>query len=317
MIAEGEGFFANWADVPAIAVSAEGTVYAHWLARTADETYAYSIFLARSSDGTVWSPMGTLNDDDTDTEHGFVSYVPEEPGLRAFWLDGREMATGGPMALRTALIGDEIGDSRVLDNRVCECCGTDAVLTASGPVVVTRDRSEEEIRDIVLVRRAAEGWSESERIAADDWRIRGCPVNGPAAAVSGAALAVVWYTAGGTGPRVQIAFSDDGGGSFGPPLVVDGGRPLGRVDIVEDDSGGFFVSWLEGADNLAEIRLRRFIAPETAGRPIPVARTSPSRASGFPRLARLGSEIHLAWVDAGKEGRSRVRLLAIPLDDIE
>lgn len=316
-VASGTNFFGNWADTPAVAASATGELFAHWLAKTDEDTYAYSIFMARSEDGgESWNPLGTLNNDDTPTEHGFVSYTAEGEGVRAFWLDGRKMVDGGDMTFRTAWVGQDVGPDEVLDERVCECCSTAAASTDDGPLAVVRDRSADEIRDIGIVRRTADGWAATELVSADEWTIAGCPVNGPGIAAAGKGVSVVWYTAGGGGPKVQIAFSVDAGQSFGPPQVVDGGRPLGRVDIVLDDLGGTVVSWLEGADDMAEIRLRRFTADGEAGEPIVVARTSPSRASGFPRLAQINGDFYLAWVDFAGEESSRIRILEIPHSDL-
>lgn len=317
-VASGTDFFANWADTPSVAASEVGILYSHWLAKTDVETYAYSIFMARSEDGGAsWHPLGPLHDDDTPTEHGFVSYVPEGEGVRAFWLDGRRMIDGGDMSLRTAWMGELIGPSEVLDERVCECCSTSAATTDQGLVVVFRDRSEEEIRDIGIVRRMDDSWSPTTLVAADNWKIEGCPVNGPEVAALGNRVAVAWYSAGGSGPQVQIALSQDGGASFGPPRVVDGGRPLGRVDLVWDDRNGIIVSWLEGAENQAEIHLRRFTEVGEGAEPVVVARTSPSRSSGFPRLARMGEDLVLAWVDVGSGEASRIRLVQIPVTSVE
>jgi len=308
-VASGSDFFANWADTPALAAAADGTLFSHWLAKTDAETYAYSIFMARSDDGgESWQTLGPLNDDDTPTEHGFVSYIAEGEGVRAFWLDGRQMAEGGDMAFRTAWVGQDVEPAEILDDRVCECCSTSAAATDQGPIAVFRSRSADEIRDIGIVRRVADGWTATAPVAVDDWRIEGCPVNGPVVAAAGNNVAVVWYTAGGSGPRVQIAFSTDAGESFGSPHVVDSGRPMGRVDLVWDATERAIVSWLEGADEKAEIRLRRFSADGVGGEPIVVARTSPSRASGFPRLERVGDDLYLAWVDFEGEESSRVRI---------
>ena len=312
-VASGTDFFANWADTPAVAVADDGTLFAHWLAKTDEDTYAYSIFLARSADGgESWIPLGPLNDDETPTEHGFVSYVPEGEGVRAFWLDGRQMGDGGDMALRTAWIGEEVGPSEVLDERVCECCSTAATRTPEGAVAVFRDRSAEEIRDIGVVRQVAGSWTTTATVANDDWRIEGCPVNGPEVAALEKRVAVAWFTAGGSGPKVQVAFSEDGGESFSPPQVVDNGRPLGRVDLVWDAAGGAVISWLEGGDDQAEIRLRRFSAAGVGGESMVVARSSPSRASGFSRLTRVGDDFYLVWVDIEGEESSRIRILEIP-----
>ena len=261
--------------------------------------------------------MGPLNDDATPTEHGFVSYVPEADGVRAFWLDGRQMADGGDMTLRTAWVGRQVGPGEVLDDRVCECCSTAAASTDQGPVVVFRDRGPEEIRDIGIVRRAGDGWTATTIVANDDWRIEGCPVNGPEVAAEGDHVAVAWYTAGGSGPKVQIAFSSDAGESFGPPRVVDSGRPLGRVDLVWDGIGNAIVSWLEGGGEQAEIRLRRVTPGMDLGEASVVASTSPSRASGFPRLERIADDLYLAWVDHADEESSRVRILEIPTASLD
>jgi hypothetical protein len=313
-IAEGGDFFANWADLPAIAVSEDGTLYAHWLAKTDAETYAYSIFLASSIDGgKTWSPLGRLNDDDTPTEHGFVTYTPEGEGVRAFWLDGREMVEEKPMTLRTAWVGETVGASEVLEKRVCECCSTDAALSGRGPVLVFRDRSNEEIRDIGVIRREGDGWTATNRVHADDWMIPGCPVNGPAIAAADDTLAVAWYTASGDQPKVQLAFSADAGESFETARVVDEGRALGRVDVVLDESGAAVVSWLEGVGAEAEIRLRRVWPDGRIEESVPVARTTAARAGGFPRLVRIADHLYLAWVETDGEEASRIRMREVPV----
>lgn len=313
-IAEGSDFFANWADLPSVAVAGDGTLYAHWLAKTGEETYAYSIYLARSDDGgQTWSHLGRLNDDDTSTEHGFVSYVPDGAGLRAFWLDGREMAEGGPMTLRTVRIGESVGVSEVLEKRVCECCSTDAALSGRGPVVVFRDRSGEEVRDIGIIRRQGGAWSTTARVHADGWKIPGCPVNGPAIAAAGDSVAVAWYSADGDEPKVRLAFSTDAGESFRVPRVVDEGRPLGRVDVVLDDAGAAIVSWLEAVNTEAEIRIRRVWPEGRSEDSVVVAHTTAARAGGFPRLARTNDHLYLAWVEIDGDEASRIRLRALPM----
>lgn len=314
-ITRGDDFFANWADVPAIAVAEGGILYAHWLAKTGTETYAYSIFLARSADdGETWEPLGKLPDDDTPTEHGFVAWVPEGPDLRAFWLDGRAMTDEGPMALRTARVSELSRPSEVLDARVCECCPVAAVATPTGPVVVYRDRSEEEIRDLAMIRREGEGWSAPRLLHEDGWVMPGCPVNGPAIVAEGERLAAAWFTAAGERQRVQAVFSEDSGETFSPPTLVAEGGVLGRVGLALDGDGGAVVSWLETQGDGAALRLRRILPGGATGEPVSVARTASSRASGVPRVVRLGDRLLLAWVEADADGGSRLRAAVLPLD---
>src|SRR5262249_19852136 len=82
----------------------------------------------------------------------------------------------------------------LLDSRVCECCQTAAAPTPDGIVVVYRDRSEKEVRDISILRSKNGKWSEPEPLSKDGWEINGCPVNGPAISSSGKNVAVAWYT---------------------------------------------------------------------------------------------------------------------------
>jgi len=315
-VASGPGFFANWADFPGVGQAPDGSLTAHWLAKTGDDTYAYGIYLARSADGgATWSKTGMLHDDKVPAEHGFVSWLPEPAGLRAFWLDGRETPKKGPMTLRTALLDKGApASSELMDDRVCDCCQTDAALAAAGPVVAFRDRTAEEIRDIYVVRRTAAGWSKPVRVGADDWKIPGCPVNGPAIAAAGKQVAVAWFTGAPPGPRVQLAVSSDGGATFARPVLIDTGKPLGRVDLVLDGSDAI-VSWMSLVGDNAVIRLRRVSAKGKLGNPVAIAATNSARGSGFPRLAVQGGRLHVAWVEEGDQGR-RVRMGSLPLKTV-
>src|SRR5688500_16481070 len=115
------------------------------------------------------------------------------------WLDGRAMAGhaghgagGGPMTRRSAMMSAQgvTGAETVVDHRVCDCCQTAAATTERSVLVAYRDRSEKEIRDIYVSRFENGKWSAGVPVHADNWEINGCPVNGPAIAASGQAVAV-------------------------------------------------------------------------------------------------------------------------------
>ena len=323
-VAQGTRFFANWADTPGAVEGADRTLYAHWLEKSGAETYDYGIRLARSRDGgATWKPLGKLNRDGAKGEHGFVSWLREGANVRAFWVDGREStmsASGehvGAMTLRSAVVSGPEGPIEAdirLDGRICDCCQTGAALGADGPLVVYRDRSEKEIRDISVIRFTAPAWSEPLRLAADGWEIPGCPVNGPAIAAAGKVVAIAWFTGAAPATRVQAAFSSDGGASFGKPLVLDDGSPLGRVDLVLDADGSGVVGWYAFAEEGAALRLRRMRPDGRLGSTATLATTTPARSSGFPRLLRLGDRLLITWVDDGSP--QRLRAASLPLKSI-
>lgn len=320
-VARGANFFVNWADFPSLVALLDGTLAAHWLVRNGPRSYDYDVHIALSSDGgRSWSPAVVPHRDGTHSEHGFVSLFHAPEGeLGAVWLDGRETVTaeaegheghgsGGSMRLQytTVRADGALGPEVLLDDRTCECCQTAAAVTAQGPVVVYRDRSPEEIRDIYVVRRTGGSWSQPKPVHRDGWEINGCPVNGPAIAAAGDRVAVAWFTAAQEWPRVQVAFSEDAGASFGSPLRVDDGDPVGRASVVWLDDGSVLVSWLERSGEDAAVRVRRVQRGGESGPPVTVAASSAARASGFPRMLRVGDEVIFAWTDPGPTGGVRI-----------
>jgi hypothetical protein len=322
LIAEGTDWFVNWADFPSIVALPDGMLAAHWLVKSAAATYAYDVRIAFSGDGGAhWSAPIVPHRDGTPTEHGFVSLFPTRDGrLGAAWLDGRETLpaagsgeeTGGAMTLRYAIVGPggELGEEALLDARLCDCCQTAAAVTSEGPLVVFRDRSSAEVRDIARVRLREGAWTDSQAIAEDHWEISGCPVNGPSVAADGRRAAVAWFTAANDAPRVRVAFSADAGASFGLPVTVDDGRPLGRVDTVLLEDGSAIVSWVESSPDGSSLRLRRIRPDGGRGEAVVVVPAGQPLANGFPQMVRAGSELVLAWT-AG-----RVRTAIVPVPDL-
>ena len=313
-VSEGENWFINWADFPSVIALSDGSLAAHWLVKSGSSTYAYDVNVARSSDaGETWSTPIVPHTDKTKTEHGFVSLLPLPDGrVGAVWLDGRNMKDmkhddeGSPapqsMTLRYAAIeaSGKLSDEAQLDERVCECCQTAATMSSDGVIVVYRDRSAEEMRDIYTTRQVNNSWSQPRAVVADNWKINGCPVNGPSIAADKSRIAVAWYTQAGEQSRVKIAFSENNGDTFGPPIVVDDGEAVGRVDVLLLPDGSALVCWLSGTVESGAIKVRRITTTGAPGPVSVVAQTDISRSSGFPRMARLGDQVHLAWTEFGK-----------------
>jgi hypothetical protein len=306
-IVERDDLFVNWADFPSVVEDRKGTLFAHWLQKSAPNVYSYDVWMATSTDGGLtWGRPFVLNRDGKKTEHGFVTLAPlPDSGVAATWLDGRNMTEGGheheggDMTIRYATVDarGSIQSDVELDERACECCNTGMTVTSSGPVIVYRDRSPEEIRDISFVRRTASGWTEPRSLHADGWKINGCPVNGPQVDSIGSRVAVSWFTAAQERQRAYVAFSDDAGARFGPPIVIDDGKPAGRVDVVMLDESSALVCWLEQTQAGAEIRARIVKPAGTVEPAMKIADSSAARAAGFPRIARSGRDVWFAWTD--------------------
>ena len=319
-VASGTNWFVNWADVPSVVRLTSGELAAHWLQKSGPGTYAYDVRLAYSKDdGKTWSSSFTPHSDRTRTEHGFVTlFQMPGSGLGLTWLDGRSMnaggshethgSAGGAMSVRFATFGrDWKQTSEVpIDLRVCECCPTSAAVTAEGPIVAYRNRTEDEVRDIFVSRLGRGEWSVPVAVHPDAWKIAACPVNGPMLAARGRDVAIAWFTAQGDKPSAFVAFSKDAGRTFGSPIRLDEAGSLGRVDVELMSDGSALASWIEFADERAQFRVRRVGPSGTKSPSMTVSDLVGTRASGYPRMATHGDEVIFAWTESDN-GRTQVR----------
>lgn len=317
-IASGNSWFVNWADYPMMTRNQSGFI-AHFLDRSADGKFTYDVkFTTCKSTDTTWSHPKILHDDGKQAEHGFVSLVPYEDKFFVTWLDGRNTVMEGmenmdhghhgEMSLRAAILdsqGNKLSEWE-LDKRTCDCCQTSAAITSAGPVVVYRDRSDEEIRDMAIVRLVNGEWTEPESINNDNWKIAGCPVNGPRVSAIGNTLTTAWFTIASDTAQVNVIFSNNGGETFGKAIRVDEGSPIGRVDIELLDEQTAVVSWMEGT----EIKATKVRSDGTKEQAVTIATSSESRSSGFPQMTKSGNKLIFAWTDS-KEKSIKLASLAL------
>ena len=302
VISGGRNWFVNWADFPALSVDSSGMV-AHWLQMSATGTYDYDI-RARfySQDKATWTEARTIHTDGISAEHGFVSMLPLNNGTTLIsWLDGREIVHSEPpgaMTLRAGIFdksGANVSEWE-LDHRVCDCCQTSSAMTQKGPIIVYRDRSQQEVRDIYATRLVDGAWTLPEAIYNDNWQIAGCPVNGPSVAAMNKRVAVAWFSAKDDVPKIQLVLSTDSGLSFSEPIVVQSPNTNGRVDTTILDSGNIIVSWMDTTGE-AKIMLSRYdLNGEFLGT-TEVAGSSASRRSGFPIIEAVGNSVYVTWTD--------------------
>lgn len=314
-IAKGNDWFVNWADFPSLLVLESGYV-AHYLSYITEDKYSYGVNLVSSMHGDEWSEPQLAHDDGTPTEHGFVSLLPlSDSTYMAIWLDGRqyvdseEKEATKEMTLRSAIFdleGNKL-DEDLIDSRTCDCCQTDAVVTKDGPMVVYRDRSFMEVRDIYISRFDNGEWLEPWMVYADGWEIPGCPVNGPAIDANDDLVSVAWFSAANGVSSVLVSNSTNKGEEFMEPVRVDLGSPLGRVDLRQFDDFAV-VTWMEEAGDKALIYCRKVFNDGRIEDPIIIDESSASRSSGFPRMIRKGNDLVFAWTVAGDPSTIKTKI---------
>ncbi len=322
-IIKGNNWFINWADFPTMSAYGQHSLAAHILVAQETGKYAYDIHLITSGDkGKSWSKNSIIPHlDSTPTEHGFLSLLPYKDQLLAMWLDGRNYflkAAGDSvptqkMSLRSVFLGpnQQLTAPMLIDSNVCSCCQTDAAIVSTGPILVYRDRSDQEIRDIAQTRLINGEWTRPQAVFEDGWEIGGCPVNGPAIDAKDSLVIVAWYTEAHQQAAVKVAFSDNAGASFQKAIPINAFEPIGRVDVVLLADGSAMISWLEQSSKDASLKLTRVFQDGRIDAPISVLKTKSARSSGFPKMIEQQGLLYFAWTQLGENPQVRTSYMKI------
>jgi hypothetical protein len=322
-VASGDDWFLSYADMPSVLRLSNGTLVAQWLKTTEAGIEAYDLLMAHSTDeGKTWTAPVTPHQDGTTTMHGFASMV-EMPsgGVGVVWLDGRNSyfdfddPETGTMMLRFAEFDTnwtQLSD-QLIDQRVCECCPTTAVMTADGLITAYRDLIDEtQVRDIAVSRLENGAWTEAAPLHQDNWEVAFCPVNGPMLSARGRDVAAAWFTAVGDEGHAYAAFSEDAGRTWTTPVRLDDASALGRVGIVLLDDGTAVATWIEFTGGGSQFRTRLVDRTGAKSAPITISGIGGARPNGYPRIAQQGDELIFAWTETeeGGEGEPRMTVRA-------
>jgi hypothetical protein len=292
---------------PTVAAFNDGTLVVSWLQKNVNISYAYDINIGLSSDsGQTWGSPIEPHNDQSMRPHGFLTLLPTaRDEILAVWLDAREYNSqnfgGGSddaVQLRSTTIGKDgtLSKDTLLDLRACSCCQTSATIAGDGTVLIAyRDRTVDEIRDISIVRRHKDAWSDPVNVHADGCKISGCPVNGPAIDAQATDVVVAWFTGADYIPKVKVAFSENSGVSFGPVFQIDSGNGVGRVSTLMLAAGEALISWVEWTRDGEALILCRAMKNEGCVARQTITEHAASGSFNFPKLARSGDTIYLAW----------------------
>ena len=275
---------------------------ATWLKKVPGNPYSYHVMTRQRKADGQWSDPRLLHEDNSATEHGFVSIAPVTGGgFVVAWLDGRATAQAQPMQLRArrVLADGSFGSELLIDARVCDCCGTTLSADGDGRFrLAYRDRSEEEVRDLGLTRLelGTDGQliRSSEETPADGWVMPGCPVNGPASTHWQGKAAVAWFTAH-PDPRIRLVHGE------ADTIVRSERGVMGRVSCAAFGEQ-LAVSWLETRRDRTSWWVQWFQLKDGHPRPVttarPITEISGTRADGFLRLAPAADGVLAMWIEA-------------------
>lgn len=317
----------------------EPSAVAVWTAKGASGT---RIVTARSDDGgrTFGRPR-TVPGTDAAGNRGWEAITTSRDGkILGVWLDHRELASGGSAMmnhqahaqmpavdgaakaqLSKLYFGDmDAGGARAVTGGVCYCCKTSIATGPDGSLyAVWRHVYPGNIRDIAFTSSRDDGRSFAPpiRVSEDKWALDGCPENGPALAVSGRDVHVVWPTlvkgdeSGEPGLALFYAATRDGR-SFTPrqPLPVEG-VPR-HPQIAATSNGTLLAVWDEAMSGRRRVVLARAAAVASGALRFAREPVGNGQIDEYPVVAATSDGAVVAWASRTAD-RSVIRVLrALP-----
>lgn len=273
-----------------------------------DDKFNGRVYVTRSTDGgaTFARPTPITSDD---TSQRFPAVAIDGDGkVFAAWLDKRHaapaLAAGKPYpgaALAFAWSDDggaTFGTTRIAVDNTCECCRLAVAFAAPGrPAILFRNVFGGTTRDHALVAfetRTTPG--PLRRVSVDDWKIDGCPHQGPSLAIApDGSYHAAWFTDGAARHGLFYARADRADAPFSAPRALSApDRQPARPYLL---AAGKFLHLVWKEFDGTKSRVQWQVSPDS-GRTWSAARTvaDTGDASDHPLLVAHKGHAYLSWL---------------------
>ncbi|HEX7997552.1 MAG TPA: sialidase family protein [Pyrinomonadaceae bacterium] len=313
-------------DPPTIAVAPDKTVYVGWTARAAEKGPATTLYLSASRDeGRSFDAPVKVNDDEKPASHGMHSLaVSADNRVYVAWLDERNvpplpehlpganqktMEHAEPNSevffAHSADGGRTFSANKRLAGEACPCCKT-ALVAGGGNEVYAgwRQVLPGDFRHIAVSSSVDGGqtFTAPKVISDDNWKITGCPVSGPALAVTrDGALRAVWYTAGeGGSAGLYWAESRDMAQTFNARKLLAAGQVRGNPSLLLDEQNNLLAVWESDEEKEPRILSARLAANAERA----TESTTLADRAELPAIAKGGEQLFVGYIVSNKDQRS-------------
>lgn len=268
---------------------------------------------------------------------GFTALgLAADGAVLAAWLDGRSKhqqpyfaaSPGGSAAGR-------FGAERLVfagpgGQGVCPCCDLAVARAQDGTDYVAFRNADAGHRDIVVARSSPDGFDPPVPVSPDHWTFDGCPHDGPALALAGDALHLLWMDGHAGTNRVYSAHSRLGSLKFAPRELSPGSKgSQAHPRLIADGKGRLLAVWDESLGAAEPAQSSSSAGPSHAhgaalsgdGRAVMYATADASgtfaearpiapRPGAFqlnPAVAVApGGDVFVAWNELGEDGKQVV-----------
>jgi hypothetical protein len=285
-----------------------------------DDQFNGQVLIARSNrERTAFLPPAPVSAHAASQR--FVSLSTDGSGrIFATWIDKRRAGPaaglaeteGASVAYAWSADGGATFSPAVLAHAgMCECCRLAVTLTADGrPVIAFRDVVQGVRDHAVVTFKAPSAPGLARPVAADLWKIDGCPHHGPSLALDAdGGYHFVWFTNGQARSGAFYAWSRDEGRTWSSPMPLSSGTTAQRpaVAVAGHD---VWLAWKEQTGATAKAFVRR---SADGGRSWSSAREVAASAgsSDHPLLVTREGRAYLSWLSR-EEGYRLIPLSPLP-----
>lgn len=180
--------------------------------------------------GKTWtSPRSVDPDKPMDASasfSGIARLADGEIGIGWLGTNPDTARVGRPVLFAKSTAEGDFSPPVVVDSTACQCCRVAMTGREDGAIVVAyRDLSPEDIRDIsyAVSTDGGQSFGPPRDVSGDQWKVPGCPHNGPSVISDGENSYLVWFS-GGAESGIRFAEVDESGEVIGRRLLSGAGR---------------------------------------------------------------------------------------------
>ena len=299
---------------PKIKVSRTGIIYLSWTQKLPKRFTGHIRFSKSVDRGQSFSTPITVNDNVESISHRFDTLgVSNKGDVYISWLDKRDsvkakkegLPYSGAATYFAVLNGIGLGFSKniKLADNSCECCRMAMDFDNNDlPVIAWRHVYPDNIRDHSIVSFNSKWrFNAPQRLSRDNWKIDGCPHQGPSVSVANDnTYHAVWYNNGRQNHGIFYANSKDSGATFSKALSVGHYESnANHADVLSVDNRVYIV-WHEYKNKKYRLyRMESENSGQTWSAPQLVATTLKTPDSPFLIANKL--KVYISWHIQGEK----------------
>lgn len=290
--------------MPKMAVKGDGSLVAVYETSlpTNENDWAGSVDYMQSFDrGKTWTtPRAVHSDTAAGGSHSFAAITRLDNGeIGACWLgQSYDPRKGGRPVMFASTTGNSgFGKETLVDAVACECCRLAIAATGGGRVgIVYRDIINDSIRDISICTSSDNGqlFGTPVSFSQDQWKIAGCPHNGPDLVTTANATYAVWFT-GGASKGVYYSELNNRQATVSRRLVAAEGRNI-QLSLLPNGARviAYSETIREGDSLYKSIRLQKIRDGKTFTKEV----TLPAAHASYPVIKAFSNDrIVVAWTE--------------------